>query len=76
MIFSAKEAVYKAWSPATGRWLGFTDAEVEFDPAGIFMARLLVPGPLVGGRPLTTYHGRWAVGHGVVVTAVTVPAEG
>ena len=35
MLFSAKEAVYKAWSPATGRWLGFTDAEVELDPAGM-----------------------------------------
>lgn len=76
MIFSAKEAVYKAWSPATGRWLGFTDAEVELDPAGMFTARLLVAGPPVGGRPLTTYHGLWAVGHGVVVTAVTVPAAG
>ena len=75
MIFSAKEAVYKAWSPATGRWLGFTDAEVELDPAGMFMARLLVAGPFVGGRPLTTYHGCWAVGRGVVVTAVTVPAQ-
>jgi 4'-phosphopantetheinyl transferase EntD len=73
MIFSAKEAVYKAWSPATGRWLGFTDAEVDLDPGGMFTARLLVTGPLVGGRPLITYHGSWAVGRGVVVTAVTVP---
>ncbi|MGN6676834.1 MAG: 4'-phosphopantetheinyl transferase family protein [Streptosporangiaceae bacterium] len=74
MIFSAKETVYKAWSPATGRWLGFTDAEVELDPGGAFTARLLVAGPIVGGRELTTYHGSWAVGRGVLVTAVTVPA--
>jgi 4'-phosphopantetheinyl transferase EntD len=72
IIFSAKEAIYKAWSPATGRWLGFSDAEVEFDPGGTFTARLLVAGPLVGGRSLTAYEGRWAVGRGVVVTAVTV----
>jgi 4'-phosphopantetheinyl transferase EntD len=75
MIFSAKEAVYKAWSPATGRWLGFADAEVEIDPDGVFTARLLVAGPLVGGRPLTTYRGSWAVGSGVVITAVTVPVD-
>jgi 4'-phosphopantetheinyl transferase EntD len=73
MIFSAKEAVYKAWSPATGQWLGFTDAEVELNPAGVFAARLLVAGPIVGGRPLTTYRGFWAVSRGVLVTAVTVP---
>ncbi|MDR2983867.1 MAG: 4'-phosphopantetheinyl transferase superfamily protein [Nocardiopsaceae bacterium] len=74
LIFSAKEATYKAWSPATGRWLGFRDAEVEVDPGGTFTARLLVAGPLVGGRPLTAYEGRWAIGRGVVVTAVTVPS--
>jgi 4'-phosphopantetheinyl transferase EntD len=76
MIFCAKEAVYKAWSPMTGRWLLFTDAEVEMLASGEFSARLLVAGPLVGGRALTTYRGFWAVGRGIVVTAVTVPAAG
>jgi 4'-phosphopantetheinyl transferase EntD len=68
MLFSAKEAVFKAWSPATGRWLGFTHAELELSQDGWFTARLLVAGPL------TTYHGFWAVSRGVLVTAVTVPA--
>jgi len=68
MLFSAKEAVFKAWSPATGRWLGFTDAELELGLDGRFTARLLVAGPL------TSYHGLWAVSRGVLVTAVTVPA--
>lgn len=68
MLFSAKEAVFKAWSPATGRWLGFTDAELELGRDGRFTARLLV------GGPLATYHGLWAVSRGVLVTAVTVPA--
>ncbi len=76
LLFCAKEAVFKAWSPMTGRWLGFTEAEVELDPDGGFAARLLVAGPLVGGRPLTTYHGFWAVGKGVAVTAVAVPVAG
>jgi 4'-phosphopantetheinyl transferase EntD len=73
ILFSAKESVFKAWFPATGRWLGFAGAEVTLDPAGTFAARLLIPGPEVGGRPLTTYHGRWTVRHGLIVTAVVVP---
>jgi 4'-phosphopantetheinyl transferase EntD len=68
MLFSAKEAVFKAWSPATGRWLGFTDAELELGLDGSFAARLLVAGPL------TAYHGLWAVSRGVLATAVTAPA--
>ncbi len=68
MLFSAKEAVFKAWSPATGRWLGFTDAELELGLDGRFAARLLVAGPL------TAYRGLWAVSRGVLVTAVTAPA--
>ena len=72
MLFSAKEAVFKAWSPATGRWLGFTDAELELGQDGWFAARLLEAGPLAGARPLPTYHGFWAVSRGLLVTAVTV----
>jgi 4'-phosphopantetheinyl transferase EntD len=30
LLFSAKESVYKAWYPLTGRWLGFEDARIEF----------------------------------------------
>ncbi|MBG0560383.1 4'-phosphopantetheinyl transferase family protein, partial [Actinoplanes aureus] len=33
LLFSAKEAVYKAWYPLTGRWLGFTDANLAVGPA-------------------------------------------
>ena len=75
ILFSAKESVFKAWFPATGRWLGFSGAEVALDPAGTFAARLLVPGPVVGGSPLTTYHGRWIVEHGLIATAVVVPRD-
>ena len=72
ILFCAKESVYKAWFPATGRWLGFLDAEVTIDPAGCFTARLAVPGPAIGGQPLTAYHGRWLVGSGLILTSVTV----
>ncbi|MCX3062157.1 4'-phosphopantetheinyl transferase family protein [Streptomyces beihaiensis] len=73
LLFSAKESVYKAWSPLTGRWLGFEEATITFDPdAGRFRARLLVPGPVVAGTRLPTLEGRWLVRSGLVLTAVTV----
>jgi 4'-phosphopantetheinyl transferase EntD len=40
LLFSAKESVYKAWFPLTGRWLDFEDAEVT-----------IVPGPGPGPGP-------------------------
>lgn len=74
ILFCAKEAVYKAWFPATGRWLGFSDADVRIGTDGTFHARLLVPGPVVGGRRLTGYDGRWQVVRDLISTAVVVPA--
>jgi 4'-phosphopantetheinyl transferase EntD len=75
LLFSAKESVYKTWFPLAQRWLGFEEADIGIDPlAGTFTARLLVPGPLVAGSPLTTLHGRWLAGHGLVMTAIALPA--
>ncbi|WP_326756007.1 4'-phosphopantetheinyl transferase superfamily protein [Streptomyces hirsutus] len=35
LLFSAKEAVYKAWFPLTGKWLDFMEADIElFAEAG------------------------------------------
>jgi 4'-phosphopantetheinyl transferase EntD len=73
LLFSAKEAVYKAWWPATGRWLGFEDAAVAIEPDdGAFVADLLVPPPVVRGGPLTRIHGLWVAEHGLVVTCAAV----
>ena len=74
LLFSAKESVYKAWFPLARRWLGFEDAEITFDPAGGFRARLLVSGPEVAGRELTGFAGRWLVRDGLLVTAIALPA--
>ncbi|MFF1649541.1 4'-phosphopantetheinyl transferase [Streptomyces sp. NPDC051658] len=74
MLFSAKESVYKAWYPYTGQRLGFSDAELRFDPmAGTFTARLLTKPPVRSlGRQSAPdlMNGRWLVGNGLVVTAV------
>jgi 4'-phosphopantetheinyl transferase EntD len=75
LLFSAKESVYKTWFPLARRWLGFESADIVIDPrAGTFTARLLVPGPLVGGTPLTALNGRWLAGHGFLVTAAVLCA--
>jgi 4'-phosphopantetheinyl transferase EntD len=77
VLFSAKESVYKAWFPLTGRWLGFKDAAVSIDPAGgTFTAALLVPGPVLDGLELTEFSGRWLARNGLVITSVTVPGPG
>ena len=76
LLFSAKESVYKAWFPLARRWLGYEDATISIDPeAGTFEARLLVPGPVVNGAPLTGFSGRWLVENGLVATAIALPAE-
>ena len=75
LLFSAKESVYKAWFPLTGRWLGFKDAAITVSAAdGTFTASLLVPGPAVNGVTLTSFAGRWLARNGLVVTAIAVPA--
>lgn len=79
LLFSAKESVYKAWFPLTGKWLDFTEADIELVAhpgerlGGGLSAELLVPGPTVGGRRLGRFEGRWTVRRGLVVTAVVVP---
>ncbi|WP_030992129.1 4'-phosphopantetheinyl transferase family protein [Streptomyces sp. NRRL S-1813] len=75
LVFSAKESVYKAWYPLTHRWLDFEEAHLTLDPSNsTFTARLLVPGPVVGGRELTEFSGRWLVEAGLVVTGIVVMA--
>ena len=74
LLFSAKEAVYKAWFPLTGRWLGFADADITINAAdGTFTARLLVPdqaAPQLDGG----FTGRWLSRDNLILTAVAVPS--
>lgn len=75
LLFSAKESVYKAWSPLTGTFLDFDDVCVRIDwKAGTFAARLLVPGAGVVAGPAGQMRGRFAVRDGLLVTAITRPA--
>ncbi|MEV4013261.1 4'-phosphopantetheinyl transferase superfamily protein [Nonomuraea angiospora] len=86
LLFSAKEAIYKAWYPLTGHWLGFLDATVTFTtsphpPAGPVArsGELTVSGTFAAeiavqgpGRP-TRFEGRWLVSRGLILTAIAVP---
>jgi 4'-phosphopantetheinyl transferase EntD len=74
LLFSAKESVYKTWFPLARSWLGFESADIVIDAhRGSFTARLLVPGPLVNGSPLTHLSGQWLAHQGFLVTAIVVP---
>ena len=64
LLFSAKECVYKAWFPATQRWLGFSNVEIALHVDGSFEAQLLVPGPI------GSFRGRWLARESLVITAI------
>ena len=73
LLFSAKEAVYKAWFPLAGRWLGFEDAVLTVDARNLtFSARLLVPGPVAAGRCVSGFDGRWLLCEGLVLSAIAL----
>ncbi|MBP0448940.1 MULTISPECIES: 4'-phosphopantetheinyl transferase superfamily protein [unclassified Kitasatospora] len=72
LLFSAKESVYKTWFPLTRLFLEFSEADLTFRPDGTFHAELLVPGPVVDGRRLGSFDGRWTVRDGLLATAITV----
>ncbi|MER5732693.1 4'-phosphopantetheinyl transferase superfamily protein [Streptomyces sp. NPDC002138] len=68
LFFSAKEAVYKAWYPATGTWLGFRQATLTLSPTGTFTCTLHPPPEAPPVNP--TYEGHWLSTPALVVTAV------
>jgi 4'-phosphopantetheinyl transferase EntD len=73
LLFSAKEAVYKAWFPLVGEWLDHQEAEILIDPSdSTFTALLSHDGLLINGRPVHRLHGRWIHNRRILVTAVIV----
>lgn len=70
LLFCAKEAVYKAWFPLTGRWLDFLEARVRIGVGGTFDARLLVPGPTVDGSAVDGFSGRWSASGGILLAVI------
>jgi 4'-phosphopantetheinyl transferase EntD len=71
VAFSAKEAVFKAWFPLTGKWLGFLDVELSIDVrAGGFVA-VVRPTARQKDAP-AEFAGRFSLESGLALTAVCV----
>ncbi len=73
VLFSAKEALYKALYPNIRLRLDFHDVEIRFDPAaGRFDAKILI-GPIeVNGAARASIEGRFCFDEGRVLTAVVL----
>ena len=72
LLFSAKEALYKAWFPLVGEWLDHQEAEISFDLQDGTFTALLSGGLIVDGRQIRRLHGRWVRNRGILVTAVVL----
>jgi 4'-phosphopantetheinyl transferase EntD len=75
LLFSAKESVFKAWFPATGTWLGFEHARIEFQPASkSFRAIILPHAPDAPGDAPSELSGRFRIDRERVLTSAFIPA--
>ena len=73
LLFSAKEAVYKAWFPLVGEWLDHQQAEILFDPHHrTFTAQLSRDGLIVNGHQVRRLHGRWTRQQAILATAIVL----
>ena len=76
LLFSAKEAVYKAWFPLVGDWLDHQQAEIRFHPQQRTLTALLLrDGLTVAGRQVRRLHGRWIQQQGILATAIILGAQ-
>ncbi|MFL6177247.1 MAG: 4'-phosphopantetheinyl transferase [Ornithinibacter sp.] len=72
LLFSAKEATYKAWYPLTGIVLSHAQVAVELSPGGRFTGHPAAHDP--GGREVVhRVRGRWTLGPEVLVALGVVP---
>jgi 4'-phosphopantetheinyl transferase EntD len=75
LLFSAKEATYKALYPLRGRFLDFSDVHIRFLPGpGCFVAELAGAAQLAAPGPLLL--GRFLMDDELLITAVLLPASG
>jgi 4'-phosphopantetheinyl transferase EntD len=75
LLFSMKEAVYKAYFPLTGHTLEFEDALLTVDAErGTFRAALLRDPAAEPGAGRRVLGGRFSATHGLVLSAIAVPA--
>lgn len=69
ILFSAKEATYKAWYPITQEWLGFKEVFIDFhEEKNAFTVHIQKNGPI------REMHGKYTIRKGVIVTAIEIPS--
>jgi 4'-phosphopantetheinyl transferase EntD len=73
LLFSAKEAAYKAWNTLTGRPLHSDDVQITLTREGTLSATMSSPPQPPRTR---TLHGRWLLREDILLTALSAPAEG
>jgi 4'-phosphopantetheinyl transferase EntD len=74
LLFSAKEAAYKAWYPLTGRVLEFEEVSISLSPdRSSFAAAILVDLPPDAPVRLAMMTGTYRVDAGILLTTVVVP---
>jgi 4'-phosphopantetheinyl transferase EntD len=77
LLFSAKEAVYKAWFPLVGGWLDHHEAEISFDTHNRTFTALLSRDDLIlNGHHIHQLHGRWIQKQGILATAIVLGSRG
>ncbi len=68
ILFSAKEATYKAWYPITQEWLGFQEAHIDFhSDENTFTVQIQKKGPF------KKLFGKFVIQQGIILTAIEVP---
>jgi 4'-phosphopantetheinyl transferase EntD len=72
LLFSAKEAFYKAQFCVSRAWVGFHDAELTFDAGGAFEVRLLVDVGTSFARG-SRFEGRYGMLEHHVLTGLVLP---
>ncbi len=72
LLFSAKEATYKAWYPLTGIVLSHSEVDVELSPSGAFTGHAAAR-DLAGREVVHRVRGRWGLGPHVLVALGVVP---
>jgi 4'-phosphopantetheinyl transferase EntD len=62
VLFTAKEAAYKAWYPLTGVVLAHDDIEVRLSGDRLFVAEVRAPAATGHAEECLRVRGRWALG--------------
>ncbi|AZA13814.1 4'-phosphopantetheinyl transferase [Corynebacterium choanae] len=70
IVFSAKEAAFKAWYPIALRYLDFQEVQIDVRMNGTFVAY-----PLLQDAPVPFIEGKWGVAHGFIMSSAMIPTN-